>query len=149
MSRYLYNIEVQKTKYDFEISLFKKGSQQPVFLIAYKKFNACVRYVFVKNKITKNNNPVYELISCYYYPGKSGNHMSTINKRSRNKYKIVRIIKNSKNLHDEFKKTIKEITSGFSRFKYKKIGNLRIYSTNETKIFRVFNSAYDNLHKIR
>lgn len=149
MARYLYSIEVQKAKDDFEISLFKKGSQSPLFSIMYRNINKCERYAFVKNGITKSKSPNYEVVSCYYCRGARGTTFSAVRRMSRGRRKLVRIIKNSKNLHSDFKKTIKSITTDFSKFKNKKIGNLKIYSTNDAKIVKSFVDAYNSLHKIR
>ena len=148
MSRYSYNIEVQKSKDSFEISLLKKGYQYSLFSVFYKKINNCDRYAFLKNDIKKKGPLSYEIIFCNYCRGKKGS-FSVIKKATKGKHRVKRVIKNSKILRNEFKKSINTITSSTSKFKYKKIGNLKIYSTNESKALSIFNEVYNNLHKIR
>lgn len=148
MNKYLYNIEKQKTKNDLEISIFKKGYQSPLYSIIYKNVNKCDFYMFVKNKEIKGKNQNYEVILCRYCRG-DNESLSLIKKISKRKQKIIRKIKNSKNLRNGFKNTIKLIPSMFQKFKYKKIGNLKIYSTNDNKIINVFVKSFNDLHKIR
>ncbi len=148
MTRYLFNVEVRKTKTSVDISLFKKNLQIPLFLLEYiKAVNKCERYTIAKVLNPKAKTVSYEIISCYYCSGKGSESFASI-KRSRNgKIKIVRNINNVKSLKNEFKREIKALMSLLSTFKSKKIGNLRTYSTNSQKIITLLNKMYDNLHK--
>ena len=147
MRRYLYNIELQKTKEDLEISLFKKPFKYPLFSIIYKKVNVCEKYSILKNIDAKGNGDKYELISCFYCRKTNNISRSSIKRMSKNKRRVIRIIKNSKRLRNEFKTSINEVMKSLYGLKCKKIGNLKIYSTNDD-ILSEFAKKYNKLHKL-
>jgi hypothetical protein len=150
MARYLFSVEVRKTKAYTEISLFKKTYQSPLFVFEYDKSpNNCESYTLAKALNPKAKHISYEIISCNCCYNKNNESFAHIKKSHNMKVKILRNIRNVKALKKGFKEQMRLLMMDLSRLKFKKLGDLKIYFSNNPKIETTFKKIYETLHKTR
>ncbi len=144
-----YKIEIQKTKNETDISIYRKNYQNPEFSIYFTKFlTNCERYAFVKNS-SKKRKIVYDVLYLRHCPKKKDFSYSQIRRISDGKRKIIREIKRVDFVYENAKNILKDLLNLCSKYKYKKIGDLKIYTTKSNDVVKLLSKQFDRLRKIR